>query len=242
MEKRWMGTGIGWALGGPWWGLAGYLLGDRFDGSQSTAVRQRKLLLADLMGFSAQLLQTTGQTGAAPVEQTLQFWGQKLALSPGEVPVIAALLQDLLGQALTMDSLMASSQRCIKAAHCARIWQGLAELVAALHLPRERAAPWLMQMAQHWELLALESPGPAGIDADAEPCSPEHLAACYQVLGIPLKATWDQVKAAYHQQAKKVHPDRLPQDAAPLARGELHQQMTRLNAAYQVLKRWFGAG
>jgi hypothetical protein len=240
MEKRWWGTGIGWALGGPWWGMAGHLIGDRLEGRQRSAVRQRRLLLADLMGFTAQLLQTTGQTGEACVEQALRLWTQKLALPPGEIPIMAALLRDLLGQPLAPNSLTASSERCIKAALCARTWQWLAELAAALDLPRDRAAPWLMLTAQRWELLGSASSGQACIDAAGEPCSPEHLAACYQVLGVSLKASWNQVKVAYHQQAKKVHPDRLLQDAEPLAKGDLHQRMTRVNAAYRALKGWFG--
>jgi hypothetical protein len=242
MEKRWLGTGIGWALGGPLWGLAGHLIGHRLEGRQLAAGRHRKLLLADLMGFTAQLLQTTGQTGQAYVEQALQLWSQKLALPPGEIPTIAALLRDLVGQPLTPSSLTASSERCIQAALCVRIWQWLTELTAALDLSRDRAAPWLMLMAQRWELLGSESPAPACMDADADLCSPKHLAECYRILGVPLNASWNQVKAAYHQQAKKVHPDRLLQGADALAKGEFHQQMTRVNAAYGALKRWFGAG
>ena len=52
----------------------------------------------------------------------------------------------------------------------------------------------------------------------------------YKILGVSRDATDEEIKRAYHQLAKKYHPDRNPGDA------EAAKKMQQVNAAYEQIK------
>src|SRR5258707_4424945 len=52
----------------------------------------------------------------------------------------------------------------------------------------------------------------------------------YRILSVTPTASLDDIKRAYRELAKKVHPDRNPTRKA-----RAHQQFTQINAAYGVL-------
>ena len=58
----------------------------------------------------------------------------------------------------------------------------------------------------------------------------------YEVLGLPLYATWDQVTAAHRRLAKEHHPDRLL-DASAEDRAASEERMREVNMAYNELRR-----
>lgn len=63
--------------------------------------------------------------------------------------------------------------------------------------------------------------GPSGIPDDMNP---------FTILGVSMDATQEEVKAAYRKKAAEVHPDK----------GGTNEQMTKVNAAYEVIKRFHG--
>lgn len=58
---------------------------------------------------------------------------------------------------------------------------------------------------------------------------PEDLSAALAELGLTAPATWKQVKAAYRQKSRELHPDRNASAGAT-------ESMARLNAAYSKLR------
>lgn len=56
----------------------------------------------------------------------------------------------------------------------------------------------------------------------------ENSASHYDILEINAKASQSEIKQAYRRLAKQHHPDRNPE-------GNSHEQITRINAAYEVL-------
>jgi hypothetical protein len=58
----------------------------------------------------------------------------------------------------------------------------------------------------------------------------------YEVLGLPMYATWDQVTAAHRRLAKEHHPDRLL-DAPDDVRAASEERMRQVNQAYNELRR-----
>lgn len=61
------------------------------------------------------------------------------------------------------------------------------------------------------------------------------MATHYDVLGVPVDATPAQVRQAYHQLARALHPDRL-QGASPVDRERAARRMQEVNEAWRVLR------
>jgi curved DNA-binding protein CbpA len=57
----------------------------------------------------------------------------------------------------------------------------------------------------------------------------------FEILGVPLDATQEQVAAAYRVRARQLHPDTKP-DATPAERARLTEAMAQLNEAWSVLR------
>jgi hypothetical protein len=62
----------------------------------------------------------------------------------------------------------------------------------------------------------------------------------YAVLGVPRRASWEQIEAQYLFLAGAYHPDRFPDDEERQARGT--EQLKRLNAAKDTLERKYRDG
>jgi curved DNA-binding protein CbpA len=62
-------------------------------------------------------------------------------------------------------------------------------------------------------------------------------ASLYEILSVPPEATPDDIQAAYHQMAKRFHPDRFQsKDFSEQTRGKAEQVFTYINKAYLTLK------
>jgi curved DNA-binding protein CbpA len=58
----------------------------------------------------------------------------------------------------------------------------------------------------------------------------------FSVLGIPITASSEEVAAAWKVKVKQLHPDRYPNAPEEILE-KLTGQVSRVNAAYEVLKR-----
>ncbi|MEO1942193.1 MAG: DnaJ domain-containing protein [Campylobacterales bacterium] len=58
----------------------------------------------------------------------------------------------------------------------------------------------------------------------------------FKILGIPKGSSWDEVKKAYRQKMKELHPDRY-QNLPESARQAIEEEAKKVNWAYQFLKK-----
>ncbi|MDQ4133686.1 MAG: J domain-containing protein [Actinomycetota bacterium] len=61
------------------------------------------------------------------------------------------------------------------------------------------------------------------------------MATHYQILGVAPQASHDEIRRAYHRQARRHHPDAQPH-ADPAASERARLRMARINAAWAVLR------
>lgn len=64
----------------------------------------------------------------------------------------------------------------------------------------------------------------------------EKMRSAYEILGVPIGASAEQIVAAYRQMAKMYHPDRLA-NLAPEFTELAEERMKEINVAYETLKR-----
>ena len=90
----------------------------------------------------------------------------------------------------------------------------------------------------------LTGPPPAPKAADAPPPPADLEARCnaldtqdyFEVLGIPRDATQVQLKKAFHQWSRTVHPDRFNQHPDPAVKAQVSELYKRITEAYFVLR------
>jgi len=70
----------------------------------------------------------------------------------------------------------------------------------------------------------------------SKPIVDEKIKSAYEILGVSIGASAEQIVAAYRQMAKMYHPDRLA-NLAPEFIELAEERMKEINAAYEVLKR-----
>jgi DnaJ-domain-containing protein 1 len=240
MAKRWWATGIGWLLGGPWWGLAGYLLGDRLDRGNGSGYGQRDDLLVSLVRLTASLLQLTGHQELVDVRKSVVFWRQTLRIASGEEQLLENRLQGFLQDSRELHEPARIFASSLTGDDRLQFWWWFEELAKHLALPRPKAAPWLIQIADCWELTRPHLCTWHMSMVKKGRITPAEIASCYQVLELPLDAEWDEIKGQYRKLAKAHHPDRVNGNGILCdEESELHP-MARINSSYQVLKSWFG--
>lgn len=242
MAKRWWATGIGWLLGGPWWGLAGYLLGDGLDRGNGSGYGQRDDRLVSLVRLTASLLQATGRQELVDVRRSVVFWRRTLRIAPGEEQLLENRLQSFLQDSSELYERARVFAASLTGDDRLQFWCWFDDLAKHLALPRQEAAPWLIQIADRWELTGPHSCPWHMSMVNKGRITPAEIASCYQVLELPLDAEWDEVKGHYRKLAKAHHPDRVNRNGVMNENeeeGELHP-MARINTSYQVLQSWFG--
>jgi hypothetical protein len=240
MAKRWWATGIGWFLGGPWWGLAGYLLGDRLDRKDGPDFGRRDGLRVPLLRLTADLLRTTGRTSMAEVQGSVLFWLQALRIPSTEAGLPEQRLQSFLQESRELHAVAGVFASGLAVEDRLQFWWRFEELADQLALPRARSASWLIQVAECWDLTRLDSdPGPTNMACKGR-VTPAEITRCYQVLGLPLQAGWEDIKRQYRKLAKAHHPDLLNLDAACREEDNGPHNMAQINSSYRILKSWFG--
>jgi DnaJ-domain-containing protein 1 len=240
MAKRWWATGIGWLLGGPWWGLAGYLLGDRLDRGHGSIAGRRDALLVPLSRLTASLLQVAERKELVNVRRSVAFWCRTLPIDATEERLMEDRVQGFLQDPRELHELARVFASSLAGDDRLQFWWWFEELAKHLALRRIKVAPWLMQIADCWELTGPHScPWHMSMSKKGR-ITPAEIAFWYRALELPLDADWDEVKGQYRKLAKAHHPDRVNRNGVVNQEdGEFHP-MAQINSGYQVLKSWFG--
>lgn len=73
----------------------------------------------------------------------------------------------------------------------------------------------------------------------AAKAAPPPLAAHFKALGVTAKASQEEVRAAFREQAQRYHPDKVAH-MAPEFREVAERRMKEINEAYEIIKRSWG--
>lgn len=213
--SKWIGGGLGWALGGPIGGLVGFAMGAMLDQMRGTTVEenaQRRIppqqtsagdLTMSLVVLTAALMKADGRVTQRELDHVRRFFVQQF----GEVQSVQLLvvLRDVLKRDIPVHEVCAQIRHNMP--HPVRL-QLMHYLIGLAHADGQvdRAELDLLRRIGHD--MGVSDKDLGSLSAMFRTADPT---AAYDILEIPASATDEEVKKAYRRMAMKYHPDKVAQ-------------------------------
>ncbi len=237
--SKWIGSGLGWAFGGPIGGLVGFAIGAMLDhvqgpqdgpsilegrSTRTTTVGDLNMALVVLI---AALMKADGQVKQSELDHVRKFFVRQFGTLQAQQLLI--VLRDVLKREIPTHEVCLQIRHNM--AHPVRLQLmhyliGLAHADGSVH----RAELHLLQRIAHD--LGINDKDLGSLSAMFRKSDPS---SAYQILEIPSTATDDEVKKAYRRMAMKFHPDKVAQlgDEVQKAASE---KFKKVQEAYETIQ------
>ncbi|MCB0758911.1 MAG: TerB family tellurite resistance protein [Flavobacteriales bacterium] len=237
--SKWIGSGLGWAFGGPIGGLVGFAVGamlDHMQGPQEDVpvmgrTREHATTGGDLtmsmVVLIAAMIKADGKVTQSELDNVRNFFNRQFgALQAQQLLVV---LRDVLKREIPVHEVCVQIRHNM--AHPVRL-QLMHYLVGLAHADGhvDRAEFDLLKRIAHD--LGINDRDLASLSAMFRKADPS---SAYQILEVPATATDDEVKKAYRRMAMKFHPDKVAQlgEEVQKAAGE---KFKKVQEAYETIQ------
>jgi DnaJ like chaperone protein len=233
---KWIGGGLGWALGGPIGGLLGFAIGAMIDTAQGTAANEVPPagrttggdLAMSLVVLTAALMKADGRATRAELDHVRAFFTRQFGRE--RAAELLLVLRDVLRQEVPVQQVCAQIRHHMP--HPARL-QLMHYLIGLAHADGrvDRAEFDLLQRIAH--ALGISAKDLGSLHAMFRMDDPD---AAYAVLEIEPTATDEEVKKAYRRMALKHHPDRVATLGEDVQKAAA-EKFKRVREAYEAIAR-----
>lgn len=237
MFGKWIGSGLGWTLGGPIGALAGFVLGTFFDLSDKSVPGSQRYrqgmqttpndYMFSLLVLVSSVLNADGKIMKSELNYVKEFFKANFGAEGAQNAL--RVLQDLTRQKIPVTDVchqIKSFMDYPSRLQLIHFLFGIAASDGQVH--REE-----LKLIRHISLsLGISSADYTSIEAMVIPKTDW----AYDVLEIPAAATDEQVKKAYRKMAVKYHPDKVSYlgEEIQLAANE---KFKKVNEAYQQISK-----
>lgn len=233
---KWLGGGLGWALGGPVGAIIGFALGSMVDEAEVTVQtgRTRAIPGVDVNDFTASLLVLSGavmKSDGAVMKSELEFVRKFFIRQFGEEKAKQdmLLLKEILKREIPLHEVCSQIKHFMPLASRLQLIHylyGLSNADGSIH-PAEIST--IEQIAYY---LGINSADMNSIKAmyyrDAK--------SDYKILEIEEGATDEEIKKAYRKMALKFHPDKVAQEGEEVQRSAT-EKFKKVQEAYENIKK-----
>ncbi len=241
---KWIGGGLGWALGGPIGALLGFAIGTMVDetsievqrpgeGFSRKAYRHHTTasdFTMSLLVLSAAVMKADGRVMRSELEYVKQFFSQQFSAS--EVRNLLPVLKDVLDKDINVRDVCGQIRYNMEYPLRLQLLHYLFGIARADGKVSTAEANVIQQIAQ---LLGINSSDFQSIRAMFYK-DPD---AAYQILEISENATDAEVKNAYRRMAKKYHPDKLNHLGENFKKAAT-EKFQNVQEAYETIKKQRG--
>ena len=232
---KWIGGGIGWALGGPVGGVLGFMGGAVFDSLEVKWFRKSDALI-NLGTFSENLLMLIAAVMKADgkvLKSELDYVKQFLKQNYGEKESLKALnlLKELLKQNLPIGKVCENIRLNLDYSSRLQFSHFLYNL-ANIDGHATEAELNILNIITRGLGLAINNKGSVGSVIAHE----DSILAAYETLGVQRSTGIIEIKKAYRNLAIKYHPDKVAYLGEEL-RKEANEKFQQLTRAYEVIKK-----
>ena len=232
---KWIGGGVGWALGGPVGGVLGFIGGSIFDSLEVKWFRKSDALI-NLGTFSENLLVLIAAVLKADgkiVKSELDYVKQFLKQNYGEKESLKALtsLRLLLKQNLPLGKVCEHVRLNLDYSSRLQFSHFLYNL-ANIDGHATEAEKNILNIITRGLGLTISNKGSVGSVVSQE----DSIIAAYGVLGVHRSTSIIDIKKAYRNLAIKYHPDKVAYLGDELKK-EANEKFQQLTHAYEIIKK-----
>jgi len=206
---KWVGLGLGWAVGGPIGGILGLALGSMFDnGSQATGTQERLHrsttrrgdYAASLLVLVAAVMKADGRVMKSELDYVKNYFTTRFGRETAHEAIV--MLKDILKQEIPIREVTAQLNQRLDYSYRLEMIHFLFGIAAADAGVAESEKEMIRRIAgfmniTHSDLESIQAMFISASDAS------------YKILEVEPTATDDEVKKAYRRMAMKYHPDKV---------------------------------
>lgn len=233
---KWVGLGLGWALGGPIGGILGLAVGSIFDsGTTATTGRSRDLqgrtlrgdYAASLLVLIAAVMKADGRVMKSELDYVKRYFTTRFGEDTASEAVI--MLRDILKQEIPLRDVTQQLSQRLDYSYRLEMLHFLFGIAAADGSVSDDENNVIRRIAGFMNIT----------DSDFQSIHAMFVSqsdASYKILEIEPTASDDEVKKAYRRMAMKYHPDKvshLGEDFKQVA----HEKFKKVQAAYDQIKK-----
>ncbi|NCB07711.1 MAG: molecular chaperone DjlA [Bacteroidia bacterium] len=240
---KWIGGGLGWAVGGPIGAIFGFVVGSLFDGGQGNGTEGRPIFAGETTGYTgrtttggyvmslmvliAAVMKADGKILKSELDYVKKFMVQNFGESSAAEAV--KLLRDLLKQTIPVNEVCRQIQQNMN--YSARL-QLLHFLYGIAQADSEISQAEKQLIAQISRQMGISDSDFESIQAMFIP----NTGADYKILEIEPTATDEELKKAYRRMAMKYHPDKVSHLGDDFQKAA-NEKFQKVNLAYENIKK-----
>lgn len=207
---KWVGLGLGWAVGGPIGGILGLALGSMFDnGSAATTARGRGIYrstttrgdyAASLLVLVAAVMKVDGRVMRSELDYVKNYFNTRFGEETAQEAIV--MLRDILKQEIPIKEVTAQLNQRLDYSYRLEMIHFLFGIAAADAGVTNSEQELIRRIAGYMNITT----------SDIDSIQAMFISAAdgaYKILEIDPTASDDEVKKAYRRMAMKYHPDKV---------------------------------
>jgi len=233
---KWVGLGLGWALGGPIGGILGLAVGSIFDTGTNVVTGQergtrtqtlRGDYAASLLVLTAAVMKADGRVMKSELDYVKRYFITRFGSATANEAVV--MLRDILKQDIPLRDVANQLGQRLDYAYRLEMLHFLYGIASADGSVSEQEIQVIQQIAGYMNVT----------DSDYQSISAMFVSqtdSAYKILEIEPTSSDEDVKKAYRRMAMKYHPDKvshLGEDFKKVA----HEKFRKVQAAYDQIKK-----
>ncbi|MCD6311217.1 MAG: TerB family tellurite resistance protein [Elusimicrobia bacterium] len=239
--SKFIGAGLGWALGGPIGAVAGYFIAGAVDqnagGEINNPANRGNIVFTNIIAFMALIVKADNKIRESEKKQAMDTLSQMFRLDYQDLALSRQMFEKFLSEHIDVNELCAGFNNVADKDMKIVVMEVLFKIALSdmeFHPSEERLIEDIAEQLgfSEYEIRSMKVSYASSHGAGAKSATgSQDIRRYYDTLEIPYSASLDEIKKAYRKLMLKYHPDRFA-DIDPVARELINAKAAEINEAY----------